>query len=273
MKSNASILRALSLGAGLLALAASAFAQSQIIDLRLPAQAFPQDTVIDPNTGVLFTRPCPDAMQGVEASFFAISQQPGGTGPGQTALEIRTYSTTTVLTRLSRYEIKPSDSSAPRAGAAQWSFDLSSLDGGLKSSSQSVEKLELRLVLGGHAEFKFDAYLSPGRVGPKVKPVDIASYTAEDCYNLLWLPARGHKPGDIVAVEPDVNAKGAAAERRSFRVAQPAVHPTGELSIDLTEDYRAGTRKFSLILVAGAFGKHHQITIKEGSGLYLTTKR
>lgn len=245
----------------------------QIADLRLPPETFAgRFTYFDPGFGPLATRPVAGAPVSVACEFFGTTQQVSESGPDDNDLALRTYHGVLMIHQLSRYNVDEKDR-IRRIGVVQWRLDLEALASHLAREKSDLRSLELRLVEGeagnGGAYF-YDIYVSPGGVGTASLPVDIDRRNPEENYRALWLPALERKVGDVFPhlANDEGDAPGFAGRKVLIVRQNKSVVSPEAIVIDLLPQYRAGARRFGLILAGGTYGKGRSIKIQEGSGLY-----
>lgn len=258
--------------AGLCATAQTALAELQIADFRLTRSEFEVGQSFDPSFGPFPTRGLHVGRYApARVDFSGLTQNPRF-GTDEDDISLRTYHGATLIRQISRFVASP-NSSVQRIGAVQWMIDLTEFDASLVARNNTVQKLELRLVLEGAKDIKIDSYLLPGRPGETLPPLDLLTLSPEDCFRLLWMPSQQRAVGDVVRFVPEGARSPDATRSDSLRVVASGIVPNGNVAVDITADYLAGRRQFALILTSASFGKSRSVQIREGSGVFLTTEK
>lgn len=245
----------------LLALAPCANAASTVIgDLRLPSGTYSGAfTYFDPASGGDLTRAVTGAPVGVNSTFVAVTQNPDGGAPDSTSdIGVRTYSTATTLRTLNRFDAN--DGNPTRAGAVQWTIDLSPIGGYLATNNLAATALDLRLVTDPSDDTKeYDVYLSYTNPAEAITlaGVSTSGTAGDDNYAGFWLPAQ-------------TVAEGAVANG-THKVIELDFTGDMDTTVDLLALYEAGVEDLNLIVASGAFFSGRTIGILEGSGLSIDT--
>lgn len=165
---------------------------------------------------------------------------------------LQTYSSSTLIKNMSRF------ASSTNAGVAQWSIDLSPLDAYLATNSLNLDALRLDLLADMNDEAReFDLYLSYTDPAEPISLVGINRDNAALNYCDLFDPADGAFVGDIVNGTHKVLIANTPGD------------------MDITEDllalYNAGVRDLNLIIASSAFYSGDNVSILDGSGLFIET--
>lgn len=253
------------------ATAQTALAQFQIADFRLTRSESESWQSFDPNFGPFPTRNVQARrFASAKVDFSGITQNPRF-GTDEDDISLRTYHGATLIAQISRFAASP-NSSVQRIGAVQWMIDLTDFDASLVARNNTVQKLELRLVLEGAKDIKIDSYLLPGRTGEKLPPLDLLTLSPEDCFHFLWMPSQQLVVGDVVRIVPEGVSPPDATRSDSLRVVASGIEPNGNVIVDITADYLAGGRQFALIITSASFGRSRSVQIREGSGIFVITE-
>ena len=248
-----SILTAFSLAGGSFVEAALV----QVGDLRLSSVAYPVDTYVESFSAP--TRAVVDAPVQVNSVLTGTSQNVDttlSTSGGTRDLSVQTFAAATNLRTISRFA---ASSTAPRAGAVAWTFDLTPLDGYLSTNNLALNQAVVRLVDSvSDAAYKYDLYLSYTNAAAGLTQANISTTSSADNYANFFAPTQGQAAGSKVGGKFEVLASGATGSSL-------------DLSKDLTSLYNSGTKQFTLILAAGVFGDGRTVSINAGSGLYIDT--
>lgn len=254
-------------------MAGSAYAgDTQIGDFRIGSSTYPSNTAFDPGFTEQ-TRGVLDAPVKVDSTFTGGSQITDGTTDLATDINLRTFSSVSVVRNLSRFtpSYNGGTSGTPTVGMVQWNFDLTPLDGYLSSNNLALTELDLDLItsVGSNATAaRYDVYISYTNPAESIALTSIDNSTvlgsdaAVNAGGLNWQnffdPARGSSVGDIV--------------NGTHRVL--ALEHTNALSLNesLLGLYNAGVREFNLQIAAGDFWSQRDIGIQAGSGLSITTE-
>lgn len=244
----------------------------QIGDLRIGASTYETDTPFDPGFTET-TRSVAGAPVEVNSTFTGGSQNAGGGTPSTgTDVFLRTYSSVTQISNLSRYtpSVNGGASGPTRLGMVQWHFDLTPIDGYLSGNALALTALDLDFNFDPSDDSKkYDIYLSYTNVGEGISLTSIdystVGYDSDGnggAGSLNWAqffdPARGSSVGDIVNGTHKVLA----------------VDTTGNLvtSESLLALYNAGVREFNLQVAAGDYWSARQFKVNEGAGISMTTE-
>jgi hypothetical protein len=238
----------------------NAAAQTQIGDFRLTSGLYSGAfTYFDPGFGPHTTRAVIGAPVQVNSVFIGTSQNPGDPPPSTTDdIGLQTYSSSTVIRTLNRFasSLNGGTTGVDRAGAVQWSFNLSPLDSYLAGNDLLATALTLSLPLTtSDAARKVDVYLSYTSTG--ITKTGISTTSGQANYHDLWWPAQASSEENIVDGKFQILKLGAAGPL--------------ELSTSLLDLYDSGVREFNVILASGDFWSSRNIFVPEGSGLFLTT--
>ena len=232
----------------------------QIGDFRLNTNAAPSLTYYDPGFGGFATRSVIGAPVQVNSTFSGTSQNSDGDVPADPAedLGLQTYTSVTRIRQLNRFTSDPEgDGGVQRAGAVQWSFDLSPLDGYLSSNGLELTELDLDLsLLASDDTKKYDVYLSYTSGSAGTNRIGIGA-TGESVYSTFFLPAESSSEGSIVNGQFEIVGLDRLGDQT--------------VSDSLLNLYDEGVREFNLILSSGDFLSSRDLDVTAGSGLSITT--
>lgn len=236
-------------------------------DLRLSSGAYSGGfTYFDPASGGDLTRNVSGAPVNVNSSFIAVTQNAGGASPDSgTDIGLQTYSSSTVIRQLNRYAADqdgPGPAGGPqRAGAVQWTVDLSPLGGYLSTNNLDLTALDLRLRTDPSDDAQeYDVYLSYTNASETISLAGLstsATTAGDDNYDNFWFPAQSVAEGGI--------ANG------THKVIERDFTGDMDITVDLLALYDAGVTEFNLIMASGAFLSGRTIGVLEGSGLSIDT--
>lgn len=243
-------------------------AGTQIGDLRLSSNAYSGGfTYFDPASGGDLTRAVVGAPVGVNSNFIAVTQNSDGGTPSDTDdIGLRTYSSSTQIRTINRFG---SDQDGPgalggpqRAGAVQWTIDLSPIGGYLSTNNLALSALDLRLLTNPSddtAAAEYDVYLSYTNPAESIALAGLnTGLTAgDDNYDDFWFPAQS-------------TAEGAIANG-THKVIELDFTGDMDTTIDLLALYNSGVEDLNLMVVSGAFFSGRTITINDGSGISIDT--
>lgn len=237
-------------------------ASTQIGDLRLPSGNYSGGfTYFDPASGGDTTRAVVGAPVAINSNFIAVTQNPGGATPDSTSdIGLRTFSSATTLRTLNRFKADqdgPGAGSGPqRAGAVQWTIDLSPLAAYLATNNLGLTALDLRLVTNPSDDSKeYDTYLSYTNAVEGITQANLATglTAGTDNYNNFWFPAQAVAEGSIANGTHKVIERDFVGDMDS--------------TIDLLALYNNGVTEVNLIMASGDFFSGRTIAIGNGSGL------
>jgi len=260
--SRAALLAALfALVAGSAAHAAS----TQVGDLRLPSGNYSGAfTYFDTASSGDLTRAVVGAPVGINSNFLVASQNPDTVVNSADDIGLRTYSSVTTIRQLNRYA---SDQDGPgagggpqRAGAAQWTIDLSPLGTYLTSNSLLLTALDLRLVVDPTDDVRdYDVYLSYTNAAESIALASLSTgaTSGDDNYDNFWFPAQSVAEGNV--------ANG------THKVIERDFQGDMDVTIDLLSLYSAGVTDLNLIMSSGAFLSGDNFAIEDGSGISIDT--
>jgi len=215
------------------------------------------------------TRAVIGAPVAVDSSFMGLSQNPDNVAD-TTDLSIKSFGAATQIVTLNRFGPDPDGPGGAggpqRAGAVQWNFDLSPIDGYLAANSLTLTALDLGMVIDISDNSKgYDLYLSYTNAGDAITKTDISMVNSgdkdtggsPDNYNNFWLAAQGSPEGTVV---------GGTHKVLKLDASDLA------LSDSLLSLYNDGVRDVNLIMMSGDFLSTRQIKVLDGSGLSITTE-
>ena len=240
-------------------------AGTQVGDLRLPSANYNGAfTYFDTASSGDLTRAVVGAPVGINSNFIVASQNPDSTVDPADDIGLRTYSSVTTIRQLNRYA---SDQDGPgagggpqRAGAAQWSIDLSPLGTYLTNNSLSLTALDLRLVVDPTDDVRdYDVYLSYTNPGESITLASLSTgaTSGDDNYDNFWFPAQSVSEGSV--------ANG------THKVIELDYQGNMDITIDLLSLYSAGVTDMNLIMSSGAFLQNDNFNIQDGSGISIDT--
>ena len=253
---------------GALAMIAAAEGAGTLIgDLRLSSGTYSGGyTYFDAASGGDLTRNVPGAPVNVNSNFIAVTQNADGASPeSATDIGLQTFSSSTVIRQLNRFAADqdgPGAGGGPqRAGAVQWTVDLSPLGGYLSTNDLDLTALDLRLRTDPSDDAKeYDVYLSYTNVSETISLAGLstsATTAGDDNYDNFWFPAQSVAEGGI--------ANG------THKVIERDFTGDMDITVDLLALYDAGVTELNVIMASGAFLSGRTIGVLEGSGLSIDT--
>ncbi len=243
----------------LIAVPASA-AITQVGDFRLSSGDVATETYFDPGFSGFSTRAVLAAPVQINSDFSGTSQNSDGNSPADAGEDValQTFSSVTRVRQLNRFTSDLDGvGGVQRAGAVQWSFDLTPLDGYLSTNNLDLTALDLDLALIASDDTKkYDVYLSYTSASAGTTLTGIGA-TGEAVYSTFFLPAESSSEGSIVNNQFQIIGLDRVGDQT--------------ISDSLLSLYDEGVREFNLILSSGDFLSGRTIDVATGSGLSITT--
>ena len=253
--------------------------ETPIADLRLPASAVPDGEAFDPGEA-FSTRSVGIGGFELPVKFSVASQNAQGTVDGAEDVQLKSRRELTDVLNFNRFKSSTDGGKTgpTRAGAAQWSIDLTPLAEHLNAEGLALEALDLDLVveLAGPVEASFNVLLSHDEADGFMELTAIDASTAgatvdegagainwKDLVNPVHDPA-GEQPGEGDAV---------GGRFRVLKKEQAGPLAEGDLRVSLLDLYGSGVREVNLIVTANGYwaGGARKFRVAEGSGVSMTT--
>ncbi|NNC90689.1 MAG: hypothetical protein HKN82_19705 [Akkermansiaceae bacterium] len=237
----------------------------QVGDFRLSSGTYSGGiTYFDPSSPTHQTRGVTGAPVQLVSDFVAATQNPGGTPDSGSDIGLQTYSSATNIRTLNRFTADqdgPGPEGGPqRAGAVQWSLDLTPLDSYLGTNNLALTTLALQLNTDPSDDTKlYDVYLSYTNAAESIALAGISTGAAsgDDNYDDFWFPAQSVAEGGV--------ANG------THKVVELDYAGNMNLTLDLLALYNSGVTDLNLIMASGDFFSSRTVSILEDSGIWLET--